>query len=342
MLYLSKSFSRRDALRFVSTGLTGLAFASLSSQANSAAARSQPGLTALQQGVLIAGHVVDRTLWVSDNRGHLYSSDDGGENWRVLGPQAAGALTAITVGRKLGVAVGHRGAVLISSDRGQKWSASHLPSTDPISLLDVLVLPSGRIIAVGAFGAYWQSDDVGKSWQSIQPITGDKHYNASAHDLHGAIVIVGEAGLILRSTDEGVTWSEVESPVKSSLFSIVSTSAGRFVACGLGGAVLHSVDGGNKWQVSPTPEKHSWFGVSAMAEDVVLLAGNGGALCSLTLNSSGGATMGRHTREGYGTWSRVLPWRQPNGAGEYLMAVGETGLKRVNRAAWSQSEGAAL
>lgn len=338
MTFSSRQLSRRQALQRAIKGAAGLA---LLPSIGWAASAAQPGLSVLRDGVLIAGRAVGNSLWVTDNRGHLFASDDGGASWRVQGAAARGALTSLAFGPGLAVAVGHRSALLRSADGGKQWAPVALPTQESVSLLDALVLSPTHALAVGAFGAYWQSRDAGLSWSASQPIPGDRHYNAIAANAQGQVVIVGEGGLILRSADAGQSWAEVASPVKASLFAVVATRGGHFVACGLGGTVLHSVDGGVQWTVTNTPAHNSWLGASLADDGSVLLAGNGGALCRLVPGSSPGQlSVARQAREGYGAWSALLPCT-PKGGAASLLAVGETGLLRLDRAPWLTNAGAA-
>jgi photosystem II stability/assembly factor-like uncharacterized protein len=333
-----RPLSRRQALRCALAGTAGLAVVAATGRAGAAA---QGGLSALREGVLIAGRAVGNSLWVSDNRGQLFASDDGGASWRVQGSRARGAITSLAFGSGLAIAVGHRSALLRSGDGGTQWAAATLPAQESVSLLDAVVLSPTHALAVGAFGAYWRSHDAGLSWVAAQPIAGDRHHNAIAGNAQGQLVIVGEGGLILRSADGGQSWAEVASPVKASLFAVVATRGGHFIAAGLGGTVLCSVDGGTRWTVTNTPAHNSWLGASLLDDDSVLLAGNGGALCRLVPGSvPGQLSVARQAREGYGAWSALLPCT-PQGGVASLLAVGETGLLRLDRAPWLTSGAAA-
>lgn len=339
MTFAPERSSRRQALQRAIAGVAGLAVLPSLGWARSTAT-AQAGFSALRDGVLIAGRAVGNSLWVSDNRGHLFASDDGGASWRVQGSAARGAITSLAFGSGLALAVGHRSAVLRSADGGKQWAAVALPAQESVSLLDALVLSPSHALAIGAFGAYWQSRDAGLTWSASQPIQGDRHYNAIAASTQGQLVIVGEGGLILRSADAGQSWVESASPVKASLFAVVATRDGHFIACGLGGTVLHSLDGGVHWTVTSTPDHHSWLGASLLDDGSVLLAGNGGALCRLVSGPSGSLSVARQVREGYGAWSTLLPCT-PKGGAASLLAVGETGLLRLDRAPWLKNAEAA-
>lgn len=343
MSYLGSVVDRRQVLGRLLSGVAGLALASPGRGAT-AAADAPPaasGLAALRDGVLIAARAVGNRLWVADNRGHLLSSDDGGGTWHVQGAAAPGALTAIAFGtgpaQRLGVAVGHRRALRRSVDGGHTWLAVALPTPDAVTLLDAAVLSSTQVLVVGAFGACWSSNDAGASWKRLAPTKGDRHYNACAVNAQGQMVIVGEGGLILHSADGGQTWAEVSTPNKASLFAVAATSAGHFVAAGLGGVVLSSSDGGAQWAVHNAADHQSWLGVTPLDDGSVLLAGNGGALSRWVHDpASGGWRAVKQVREGHGAWCALLPCK-PVGGAPTLLAVGEMGVRRLDRAAWAPS-----
>lgn len=62
-----------------------------------------------------------------------------------------------------------------------------------------------------------------------------------------ALVAVGERGHVLRSTDEGRSWRQIASPVRSMLTAVHFVDARRGWAVGHDGMVLHSTDGGASW-----------------------------------------------------------------------------------------------
>lgn len=287
---------------------------------------AEAGLSALKQGVLIAAHASADALWVSDNRGHLYVSRDEARSWARAEARGRGAVTAIHWRGRLGLAVGHRSTVMRSTDRGTRWEPVRLDAAESVSLLDALMVDDDRALACGAFGHYWQSDDAGQSWRRGKAVDGDKHLNACAMLADGTLVIVGEGGLILRSTDHGATWAAVASPTQASLFGVTATRSGRLLACGLGGTLLQSTDQGQSWAASTTSPAVTWLSATAQDGDGVLLAGHHGMLALLDARSG---KLLQSLREGYGSWAALLPC-----GSNALIAVGETGLALLDREHW--------
>ena len=71
---------------------------------------------------------------------------------------------------------------------------------------------------------------------------GDRHLNAIVGD--GNLLVAGESGTLLRSTDNGATWDKLPSPYAGSLFGALMLANGDWVAYGMRGNVVRSTDRG--------------------------------------------------------------------------------------------------
>ena len=239
--------------------------------------------------VLDVEHAGSRLVAVGE-RGTVFWSDDSAAHWNTVQTGVTRTLThAAFADAKTGVAVGHGGTVLRTVDGGLSWKAvdvSDAAGSD--SLLDVLFLGDGRFVAVGAFGLYLDSSDNGLSWQrrKVLPEDGD------AHLLHvfkagDRLMLAGEAGTLLRSTDLGQTWQVLPSPYKGSFFGGLSTADGALLIYGMRGNIWRSTDGGDHWQQVDIASKAAINGGAVLADGRILLSGNGGLLL---LSSDGGAS----------------------------------------------------
>jgi hypothetical protein len=71
-----------------------------------------------------------------------------------------------------------------------------------------------------------------------------------------AWIAVGEAGVIMRSTDSGATWTSISSPTTENLRSVIGyggEATKRFVAVGDDQTIIMSSDGGLTWTVATVP-----------------------------------------------------------------------------------------
>lgn len=192
--------------------------------------------------------------------------------------------------------------------------------------LDVFFLDGRRGFAVGAYGYFFATRDGGKSWQNFggRLENPDRlHLNAISQVTGGAMFVVGETGIIFRSTDEGETWLQIESPYEGSLFGVSGTgNVNEVMVLGLRGHMFRSEDLGKNWeQVDAGVEATLNFATSATGGRMVVVGNSGLVLTSRNYGQSFDATVREDRLSLAGAaW---LP------TGE-LLVVGEDGAKRTD------------
>ncbi len=122
----------------------------------------------------------------------------------------------------------------------------------------VLLLAAAAAWAAPAQALTWR-------WAHPHPQGNDLHAVAAAG---GTAVAVGEAGTVVRSTDDGASWSVVRVGPET-LRAVATDGAGIFVAVGT--AVLRSTDGGASW----TDAGPAGVALGAGLEDVIWAPGLG-------------------------------------------------------------------
>lgn len=240
----------------------------------------------------------------------LYSTNEGRE-WQRAGlrqeRQALINQIGIAADGLTGVAVGHEGWILRTSDGGLSWQEVAFDEKNGEPLMSVGQLPSGAWIAVGAFGRALRSDDAGQTWRRLAlPNTSveDKHLNrivGSANGQHW--LIVGERGLVLRSADGGESWSEVEAFYKGSLYNAAALSDGSWLAYGMRGNAFRSPDGQASWTRSNLPAPASFFGHAVLPSGRVLLVGQGSLIAA---SDDGGQNFSLSRAQGRATLTDLL------------------------------------
>lgn len=116
-------------------------------------------------------------------------------------------------------------------------------------LLDIALLPTGRLVAVGERGHVLISDDGGQTWQQRSVparSTLTRVYFADAR--HG--VIVGHDAVILLTDDAGGTWTKVyyAPEARQPLFDVWLGPQGHGLAVGAYSAMLTTEDFGRTWE----------------------------------------------------------------------------------------------
>ena len=231
----------------------------------------------MQRLLLLDAERAGARLVAVGDRGAIVYSDDQGRTWSWAASPAAPLLTAIDFAdAQRGLAVGHDAVILATSDAGATWTQTFAAPEEQRPLLDVRFVEPGHAIAVGAYGAYYDSTDGGRTWNPRKVIADDKHLNALLNLGDKRLLILGEAGTILASSDAGATWNPVASPYKGSLFGAVVAKDGAVVAFGLRGRIFRSADRGATWKPVDNQAVTALMGGDRLPDGALVLAGAAG------------------------------------------------------------------
>lgn len=158
--------------------------------------------------------------------GQIASSPDG-QTWTKRDSGAAGALTGVVFGGSKYIAVNNFG-IVHSSTNGADWINLGFGGTPNAIAYDgtqYVVVGNGGSIRTSPDALVWSTRTSGQT-------TALRGVAAGA----GALVAVGDTGLIIRSSDAGVTWAPPTVPtsvgVATTTFRAVIFAGGQFVAVG--------------------------------------------------------------------------------------------------------------
>lgn len=242
-------------------------------------------------------------------RGIVLLSDDQGATWRQAQVPVQATLTAVRFAdERQGFVVGHLGVVLHTTDGGETWTtqfngeqaaaaihaaveqsgeanalnrARRLVSEGPDKpFLDIEIATPSNSIVVGAHGLAFETADAGASWQPMTP----RLPNPKGLHLYGVralgdtIVIAGEQGLLLRSTDKGASFTALPSPYKGSFFGLLASRNGVLMAYGLRGHAYRSADRGASWERVETGVTASITAGTELADGALALLTQSGDL----------------------------------------------------------------
>lgn len=216
-------------------------------------------------------------LVAAGERGTVLLSDDHGVHWRQAPVPVRVTLTALRFfDAQRGWAAGHQGVILHTRDGGESWTlqldgvraaalvlaaakdadertrraAQRLVDEGPDKpFFDIHFADAQRGFAVGAYNLAFATEDGGATWQPIGarlPNPQTRHLYA-VHAAGAQVVIAGEQGLLLKSTDGGASFAALPSPYKGSFFGLLAARSGTLIAFGLRGHVFRSADGGRRW-----------------------------------------------------------------------------------------------
>lgn len=260
-------------------------------------------------GIAAAGK---RRLVSVGERGLIIISDDFGLTWRQVATPVSVTLTAVHfVNARSGWAVGHQGVILHSADGGEHWQlqldgnqAAQLalaavqaqrmpPNADPLEherelkdaerlveegsdkpFFDIHFQNDHTGWAIGAYGLCFRTTDGGDNWQPwMQHLANPDglHLYAMA-GLGQTLNVAGERGLLLSSSDGGISFHAVHAPYQGSFFTLTSTSPYRLIVAGMDGNAYRSNDSGKSWHALANSGGGAWMASTALNDNRVLLA----------------------------------------------------------------------
>lgn len=242
--------------------------------------------------------------------GAVLLSDDNGNSWRQAQVPVSAALTELQfVDSKHGWAVGHYGLVLATDDGGETWH-KQLDGIQAAQLVldseqqggggERALREAKRLVADGpdkpfmnlhfsdarngfVFGAYnliFRTRDGGQNWQPWlnrvdNPLGLHLYGMAQTSNL---LMLAGEQGTLLRSTDGGEHFEALESPYDGSFFGVIAEPSGAFVIYGLRGHVFRSVDGGDSWDELNSGQEETISAATVLDDGRLLLTSQAGSL----------------------------------------------------------------
>ena len=241
--------------------------------------------------LLLDGARVGREVVVVGERGTILRSSAEAGNWQRIPAPTRATLTAIAFapaeGPRRGWAVGHDALILTTIDGGRTWTKQFQGENLQDSFLDVLALDAERAFVVGSFALMLATTDGGRTWDRRKPIDDDYHFNRLTRGPTGTLYLAGEHGTLLRSADDGITWTRIPTPYEGSFYGVLPVAARTLLAYGLRGNVFRSTDDGASWTQIPTSEPALLATALRAKNGTLLLAGQAR---SRLVSRDGGAT----------------------------------------------------
>lgn len=269
---------------------------------------------------------VDGRFVAVGERGQILRSSNG-KTWIQVPVPVRAALTAVSFAdARHGWAVGHDAVILATGDGGASWQLQNDQPALEKPLLDVLFLDARNGYAVGAFGLFLRTEDGGDNWTELHtPVVDDEELNlyAIVRLGNGDLLIVGEQGRLLLSTDAGRSWSKLRSPAEATLFGAAAYGDGGALICGLRGqAWVSDAARSGGWQAIATGTVHALHACTVFGGHRAVLAGGEGTVLLADLIRRDSKRIKSPVG---GAWSAVAV-----AASGWILA-GERGLQMINR-----------
>lgn len=272
--------------------------------------------------VIDAVRVKDRVIAVGERGQVFVNADPRNGAWLPRQTGIEKTLTSVTyLGESTLLALGHAGAIIYSQDLGDTW-VSGTSGQAGETLMAASLTSDGGVLAVGAYASFLRSTDMGRTWAAKRILGADvdTHFYGMASS-RGSMVMVGEAGFIAVSADQGETWQVVRSPYHGSLFGVAATGGDVLVAFGMRGTLLVSRDGGRLWTLLRSGTTSPFFSATLLQSGGLALGGKDGVLAQI---SPSGELVDVRIAEDRRSVSKVIELDE----NEWLL-LGEAGVRRV-------------
>jgi photosystem II stability/assembly factor-like uncharacterized protein len=266
--------------------------------------KQQPALIqshATEEAILAAARAGKRVVAVGDH-GTVLLSDDGGRSFRqARAVPTRATLTSVSfIDANKGWAVGHWGTIIVTDDGGETWTLQRTDTSTDRPLFAVQALSPRHVVAVGLWSLVLRSEDGGDHWADIA-LPAPPDGRRADRNLFGlfesanTLYAPAERGLVLRSSDQGKSWSYLSTGYAGSLWTGVALDNGVLLVAGLRGTIYRSADQGATWHAVDSGTKSS---ITALTEtrSGVFAVGLDGVVLRSTDGGSHFGTMPRDDR----------------------------------------------
>jgi photosystem II stability/assembly factor-like uncharacterized protein len=233
-----------------------------------AVAGAEPvNLGEVRQNLFASCFPTDQEGWMVGELGRIFRTDDGGASWQRQDAGTKRPFLAITcLDAKTAWIAGKEGIVYATRDGGATWTLVKTGLNRHLFVLQFANAQRGH--GAGDFGTMVHTEDGGATWTTsrvsedvklpdtaldtgVEP--GDVNLYGISYPDPDHVWLVGEFGVILASTDGGLTWHQQSTPVESTLFGVRFIDAKRGWAVGVDSVILDTEDGGATWRLSHAP-----------------------------------------------------------------------------------------
>lgn len=217
-------------------------------------------------------------LIATGHSGVILWSGDGGDRWErssVPKTQKEALLGVIAFPDGKAFAFGGYASFLESSDAGRTWEQRSILGPEIDKHFYGLAHNDQSLVLVGEAGLISISEDFGKHWRVVpSPYPGSLF--GVTYMPQGGYVAYGMRGKVMRSSDRGATWMDLESSVTSPFFSATLLRDGRLVLAGKDGVLALVASDGSKIETRHTADRRTVSRVIEGSGQEWLLLGDAG------------------------------------------------------------------
>jgi len=242
------------------------------------------------------------TAWAVGLDGVILSTSNGGSSWQKRTSGTSDLLLGVDfVDASRGWAVGDNGTILTSGNGGLTWSKQTSFKTDLLTAVSFRDSQHGLVVGDlrgTTTGSVLRTVDGGVHWTAVSTPASATMYDVTDADATHAWV-VGDNGSVLKSTNDGASWSQKNSDTNYALDAVSFNGVSNGIAVGSpdNGSPYHAVllvtsDGGESWTKRDTGTTDYLYGSAFPSAGRAYAVGDNGRALSLDMTApSGGLTI---------------------------------------------------
>ncbi len=224
-------------------------------------------------------------LFAGGQNGYLIKSTNGGINWTVLNFPNSQSIYSISnfITASYYILAGQGGMIYYSSNTGQNWVQVNSGTTSDLrSLFYSSNISLYKAYLCGANGTFIKMNinlpPIPPSIACYQIQTGyaNTFYSIAALADTNNLLMVGSDGVILKSTNSGFNWSQMNSGTTSDLRCITKINNNEIYVSGNNGTVLKTTNGGYNWSSQLVQNSGSVNSISSLSSSLLSGFGNNG------------------------------------------------------------------
>ncbi len=167
-----------------------------------------------------------------------------------------------------------------SQQTSWQW-VSPLPQGNILN--EISVVNSDTLVACGLSGTFMSSGNGGQTWNVDNNLNGAAEEFHALHFFNGSIGwVAGENGIILKTTNGGVSWSQQQTPTSAFIYSINFINSLTGWACGEFGTILKTTNGGTNWIAQTSSTNALLWTIQFLDGNTGYAVGSGGKILKTT------------------------------------------------------------
>lgn len=233
---------------------------------------------------------------------NLIKTGDGGENWATVSDSPFNIFTDIKYfsenevylfGTELNLSTGQQTSLIFySSDKGSSWNRKN--SVEGKYAYCGYVFANSSIITADEFGNIHKTTNNGESWVVKYSSDNSEKRIRRIRAFGNNVFATGENNVILKTTDEGETWTSVAGDIESkytmNIVDFLSIDSNKHILVGKvtrdenPGAVLYTMNDGENWTEIYSFQS-SLTNVNVIKDSILFINGGAGIILTTNLNN---------------------------------------------------------